>query len=232
MMQPPKAPEKILGKFASQDDLVKAYQAAESELGKLKRDGAPTAAEPPESYDLTGVWEKLGVAKDQLQTPALQEEMKHLNQKLREHKFTQQQAPAVIELAQEIARSTIGIDSEAEKAALVQEWGAEAQSKYQTIHKWAHSNLPARVATQLTSTADGSKIVQKLMDASAAKPTALNQLTAPSQQAMTGADIRKRMGELVADRKLYKTPEGQQEFSRLNRELIRMGETLSTAKRG
>lgn len=191
-----KASDLILGKFKTHEDLAKAYQ----ELEKKHSSRSPQS-DISDDFDLAGVYKELGFQYDE--SDEAKAEFANLRTQLKEAGFTKDQSKKIFELQKQFAEDFLEqhglkIDTEAERSALVTEWGDQAEAKYQAVTKWAADHLPTEVLNKpLRVTAAGVKMLEQLMQMRAGPTpiTSTNDVSTAEQLAdlnMQFTDLMKR----------------------------------------
>jgi hypothetical protein len=145
----------ILNRFKDQAELEKSYTELEN---LLKTKGY----EPPAEYALDEAMETYGWQEEP-------EAKASFTSFLKEHKFTQKQAEALMGFGSdiiraEIARSGPAVDVDAERGKLSKELGAGWENHVSEVAAWARANLDAEIFTKpLNQTAAGIKFLKSMM---------------------------------------------------------------------
>lgn len=140
--------------------MVKAYKEIEAQYSQR-----PSVIS--DDFDLVGVYKEVGFQVDE--TEEAKGEFEDLRKQLKEAGFTKEQSKKLFELQKSFAEDFLEqhglkVDTEAERSALISEWGDNAESKYQAVTKWAADHLPAEVLNKpLRVTAAGVKMLEQLM---------------------------------------------------------------------
>ncbi|WP_374632859.1 hypothetical protein [Ferrovibrio sp.] len=154
----------ILGKFKSQDDLIKSYQALETKL--KSRD---PIVDVPESYDFQTAFSEAGLEAMDPESEEGKVEYAEFDEFLRGNKFSQKQMSEITKFGKnwmhkQMLRYGPQVDVEAEVTALRGEWGESTQKNAEAVVKWARANLsPAVMNKPLTFTKEGILFLDKLM---------------------------------------------------------------------
>ena len=175
------------------DALLRAYQDLERRNSSVAKPAAPVAAEPaiPASPDLYQITHN---HPDLASSPVV-------NQRLHDAGFTQDQAQLVYDLAHECLMPLVAkAGQQADMGHLQQHFGGEARWRQiaPQLAAWGKKNLPANAFDALASSADGVKILHRLM---ASGEPCLGGAPAGSDEGATEEELKK----MLQDPRYWKT---------------------------
>lgn len=208
--------ELILGKYKTQDDLIRAYQNLEVKLGKGKTEDEIVG----DDFDLIAEYKELGhEVKD---TEEVRAELEPFRKQIAEQGFTKSQAKFYLQSlndkAKTISEATLekaglNVNKDTEIQILGNAWGNESQTRYNQVKEWANKFLPRDVAAPLLRSAAGAFHIWDLMQA---RQGVLPVMAQANQATATHADsLQIQLRKLVADPDYKSNPEKQQQAAQI-----------------
>jgi hypothetical protein len=175
-----KPAELLAGKYKTTQELEQGYQ----ELSKLYKANVATTESVRDDIDLVALYKEQNfpVAEDEESLAQYAEQAKAL----KEEGFNSKQVKYMMEKQKEFTQDFLkhhglDVDVEAEKAILQKEWGADAETKFQAVTKWATDNLPADLLNKpLRATAAGTKLIEQIMQQRQGPVPITESMTAPT----------------------------------------------------